>query len=557
MSSHAGLRADHGFEAGKLVVLDVDEEEAGGVGGKLLLDLVLHVALDQRDRGQRRQAQASRQQQQRRRRARPVQVADAQADRRPSRRRAPAGRAASPPTRRRGTAPGSAPAATQKYSAKRAVGGGGDGQRRPARAPSTAFTAISTADGRVRLRHQPIAEQRAARNARRSAQRPQREAQRDQQAVERGQQPADPDRGQGPAAPAGSASGSGRRPAAARRRRPAQGRSRQPPAPAPGSGRRRTPAAADAPRQRSVAIVRARASSQARTPLATPMPPTSSEVRPTSVRNSAVWSMNRLTPGAASPGSRMRQPWLGNRVRTSRRDAGRIGGGQADRVAHHRARARSGRSTAAHRPRSARAGRGSRRWRPGRARRQRAGDAERGGAEPGGVARMQLQPVEHDLFGQQAVVPVASAQGGGRRLGGIDVAPARPAASSHRRLSVRSVAARPTGATSIERICTTSDVAAPRLCSQSRKLVRQRLGAAVDLQVAAKQRAAVGGQAGIDRGSQGADSGDDADAKRQAQQDDPQAADAAAQFPAGERQGEDHAASGRGEWASWRCGPRR
>ena len=45
---------------------------------------------------------------------------------------------------------------------------------------------------------------------------------------------------------------------------------------------------AEAPRQRSVAMVRARASSQARTPLATPMPPTSSEVRPTRV-------MNRLT----------------------------------------------------------------------------------------------------------------------------------------------------------------------------------------------------------------------------------------------------------------------
>ena len=73
----------------------------------------------------------------------------------------------------------------------------------------------------------------------------------------------------------------------------------------------------EAPRQRSVAMVRARASSQARTPLATPMPPTSSEVSPTRVMNRLVWSMNRVTPGAASRGSRMRQPWSGNAARRS------------------------------------------------------------------------------------------------------------------------------------------------------------------------------------------------------------------------------------------------
>ena len=44
----------------------------------------------------------------------------------------------------------------------------------------------------------------------------------------------------------------------------------------------------DAPRQRKVAMLRARASSQARTPVATPMPPTSSAVRPTKVRNKPV-----------------------------------------------------------------------------------------------------------------------------------------------------------------------------------------------------------------------------------------------------------------------------
>ena len=45
---------------------------------------------------------------------------------------------------------------------------------------------------------------------------------------------------------------------------------------------------ADAPRHRSVAIVLDRASSHARTPLATPIPPTSKDVSPTSVRNKLV-----------------------------------------------------------------------------------------------------------------------------------------------------------------------------------------------------------------------------------------------------------------------------
>ena len=65
---------------------------------------------------------------------------------------------------------------------------------------------------------------------------------------------------------------------------------------------------AEAPRQRKVAMVRARPSSQARTPLATPMPPTSSEVSPTRVMNSPVCATKRATAGAAARGSRMRQP---------------------------------------------------------------------------------------------------------------------------------------------------------------------------------------------------------------------------------------------------------
>ena len=62
-------------------------------------------------------------------------------------------------------------------------------------------------------------------------------------------------------------------------------------------------------------MVRDRASSQARTPLATPMPPTNSEVSPTRVMNSPVCCTNRATTGAAALGSRIRQPWLGNAAR--------------------------------------------------------------------------------------------------------------------------------------------------------------------------------------------------------------------------------------------------
>ena len=61
--------------------------------------------------------------------------------------------------------------------------------------------------------------------------------------------------------------------------------------------------------------MRARASIQARTPVATPMPPTSSEHSPTRVRNRLVWSTARLTPGAACVASRMRQPLPGKAAR--------------------------------------------------------------------------------------------------------------------------------------------------------------------------------------------------------------------------------------------------
>ncbi len=75
-----------------------------------------------------------------------------------------------------------------------------------------------------------------------------------------------------------------------------------------------------------MAMVRARASSQARTPFATPMPPTSSEVSPTKVRNWLVWSMNRVTPGAASLASRTRHPVSGNATRSFAARAGTADG---------------------------------------------------------------------------------------------------------------------------------------------------------------------------------------------------------------------------------------
>ncbi len=83
-------------------------------------------------------------------------------------------------------------------------------------------------------------------------------------------------------------------------------------------------------------MVRPLASSQAPTPLATPMPPTSKEVRPTRVRNRLVWSRNRLTEGAACDGSRIRQPSLTNAARSS---AGMTAAASGDTVARSSYRA--------------------------------------------------------------------------------------------------------------------------------------------------------------------------------------------------------------------------
>ena len=62
--------------------------------------------------------------------------------------------------------------------------------------------------------------------------------------------------------------------------------------------------------------------------------------------------------------------------------------------------------------------------------RQHTGDAKRRGAETGGITRMQVEPVQHDLFGKNTISPISRLQRGGqwlRRLrGGLsDQRPAR------------------------------------------------------------------------------------------------------------------------------------
>ena len=89
---------------------------------------------------------------------------------------------------------------------------------------------------------------------------------------------------------------------------------------------------AEPPRQRNVAMVRARPSSQARTPVATPMPPTSSALSPTSTRNRLVCCTARSSPASAWPASRTRQPVPGNARRRSAISAGAfVPGGSATR----------------------------------------------------------------------------------------------------------------------------------------------------------------------------------------------------------------------------------
>ncbi len=180
---HARLSAHQGLEPSELIVLDIDEVETGCVGWQLLLDLALHVALDQCDRGQRGKAQTDRQQQLRCRGAGPVEVAHPQTRGRPGQRRGSAGEAHD--QRRAGTEQhqGQRRGSTE-IQREAAIGRGGDGQ--PDQRGGERQVRGDQPGRRARaFRHQGVTKQRTAWNPRCPAQRPEGEAQRGQQSVNR------------------------------------------------------------------------------------------------------------------------------------------------------------------------------------------------------------------------------------------------------------------------------------------------------------------------------------------------------------------------------------
>ncbi len=297
---------------------------------------------------------------------------------------------------------------------------------------------------------------------------------------------------------------------------------------------------AEAPRQRKVAMVRPRASSQALTPLAMPMPPTSKDVRPTRVRNRLVWSRNRETSGAASDGSRIRQPWSANRARASARDRRCLGGGGdggADRVTRHRA----GRDQAGlcqgrlryQHPGSEDGWRGDAVGLVG----QRARDTQRGTANTCQIARFEAQTVQHQRIGEQPVMPVPLRQRVGDRLGwrGCRLADQRPGRVDRLQFDQRPLARRRD-----QQRAHRGDVGNDR-ASFPQPMPHgggQRDVAGVDRYVAAQNAAAIGGQAGINGGPQAAHRGDHRHTQREAEQHRGQAANAAAQVAAREAEGE-------------------
>ena len=168
---------------------------------------------------------------------------------------------------------------------------------------------------------------------------------------------------------------------------------------------------------------------------------------------------------------------------------------------------------------------------------QGAGDAEGGGAEADQIARFQVQTVEHQRVGEQAVMAVAVHQRGvdglfGRRLG-----------RSHQG---------PGGVHGFE-----FDQGALAGGGDQEGAHHGHLGglgtlageplpqgggeggvAAIDLDVAAEDAAAIGGEARVDGGAQAAHGGDDAHAQSQAEQHGGETADTSTQFAAGEAEGE-------------------
>ena len=146
----------------------------------------------------------------------------------------------------------------------------------------------------------------------------------------------------------------------------------------------------------------------------------------------------------------MRQPWLGKAARSageSRRC--RAGFGSVARSAYCTIEpgAISPVDGSASRRDQHAGAEDQRRWRPGPARRSaRRATREAGGAQTGGVAGMQAEPVEHDLVGQQPMIghrgraPARCGRSAcGRRR--VSWRCARPAARPHRRPSARPAAA--------------------------------------------------------------------------------------------------------------------
>ncbi len=260
--------------------------------------------------------------------------------------------------------------------------------------------------------------------------------------------------------------------------------------------------------------VRARASSQARTPLATPMPPTSSEVSPTSVMNRLVWSMNCADArrgvarhrGCASPGP-------GNAARSAAASAGAVGaGGQRQRAAR----------TARIEPGCDQAGRRQRRSAIStRGPKHATASATRSGSLVSDAARrrsvalpsrtvspgVQAQPVQHERLGEQPVLP--SRRPARRQRLRRRRAPALPTSGQAASTAFSSTSCRsPEGATSIERIVhDVGECGAPGAQPGAQR-VGQRLRAALDRQVAAEQRRPSAARPRCDRRAQRADRGD-------------------------------------------------
>ena len=134
-------------------------------------------------------------------------------------------------------------------------------------------------------------------------------------------------------------------------------------------------------------------------------------------------------------------------------------------------------------------------------------------------------------------MPVACRQGAGQRPRRIDPYCADQGPSGVHRLQFHQLALTGCGdhdGTHLSDLGNTRDERPQPVAD----VVGKRIGAAVDLQIATEDAAAVILHPRIDSGAQAADGGDDRDPKGQAQHHAAQAANAAAQFPASQAEGQ-------------------